>query len=477
MSVPKGPAIVSHATQGQYTETWRETFAINDTSLAPQYYGEVIQPYGGLTFWDAQMAAGRTIDISTRAMTVLTKGYFLDTIDVATQIEAAGANANLTLSSVKNVLRVGFIVHIPAKYMTSAEIPQSYRCSDKSWNTGTSKWDHTLNPLLAGQQLAVAIPVSQALVVGGSMYAAGTQQPAGLVDQFYSQKYNTRIIKETVNWEGGQGALKELDAISTLGNLKARSRLDAQLRLRYQLSDAALMGYKITHSGGLTQVNESGESNAVFSNNGLLPTMIAESMKQYYTGSFTEDNFDIIPFLLASQGVAGQSGMFLMGNELGLGVENATLNMVKEYSGGTDLYTKMQGIGFGVSQITKNGFTTRMVRIPEFSNPILYGAAGYNFESLGMIFSDSKVTATINQGLPNGSMLASKNVSLANYTLGYLNYGGENRTLITGDKAGVNGWGVPFSSDWDNSSQYTLSEFMNIFVNMNQSILVLRTDI
>jgi hypothetical protein len=475
MSTPKGPAVVSHVGQGAYTEAWREDFAINDTSLAPQYYGEVIQPYGGLTFWDAQMAAGRTIDISTREMTVLTKGYFLDTIDVKTQIEAAGANASLTLLSTKNILRVGFVVHIPAKYMTSAEIPQSYRCTVKTYDT--DHWVHTLVPLLAGQQLAVAIPVTQELVVGGSMFAAGTQQPAGLIDQFYSQKYNTRIMKETINYEGGQGALKELDAIASLGNLKARSRLDAQLRLRYQLSDAALMGYKITHSGGWTQANEQGEANVVLSNNGLLPTMIAESMKQYYTGSFTEDNFDIIPFLLASQGVAGQSGMFLIGNELGLGVENATLNMVKEYSGGTDLYTKMQGIGFGVSQITKNGFTTRIVRIPEFSNPKLYGAAGYNFESLGMIFPDAKVTATINQGLPNGSMLASKTASLSNFTLGFLNYGGENRRLITGDKAGVNGWGIPFSSDWDNSSEYTLTEAMNIFVNMNQTILVLRTDV
>lgn len=476
MSTVKGPAIVSHAEQGQYTETWRGGFASTDDTLAPAYYGQLAQRYGGLTTWDVMMLAGRDIDISTRNMIVLEKGYFLDTIDVATQIEVAAANADITLSSVKNVLRVGFVVHIPSKYLLSAEIPQSFRCLSKTWNAGTSKWDHVLEPLVTGQRVVVAIPITQALIIGGSMFAAGTQQPAGMVDEFFHSNYGTRILKESVYWEGGQGALRELPELGQQ-NLRARTILDSQMRLRVQLNDAALMGYKITHPGGLAQLNESGQSNTILSSNGILPTMVNESMKMYYTGAFSEDQFDQIPFLMLSQGVAGNSAMNLVGMELGLGIEKTMLNFVKEYSGGSDLYTKMQGVGFGIREYTSNGFTTRIIRLPELSNPVMYGAAGYNYESMGMIFPDAKLTAKTTSLNPDGSSAEGSKVrAINNFTLGYLNYGGENRRLISGDKAGVNGYGIPFSSDWDNSAHYTLCEMMNIFVSMNQTCLILRTD-
>lgn len=474
MSTVKGAPVVSKAQQGQYTETWRGAMAVS--SLAPAYYGQLTERYGGLTTWDLLMLAGHDIDISTRSMVVLEKGYFLDTIDVATEIATGSANGDITLSSVKNNLRIGFVVHIPAKYCASAEIATSYRCSAKAWNAGTSKWDHTLKAIVTGQQITTAIPVTQALIIGGSMYAAGTQQPAGMIDEFYTQTYNTRILKESVYWEGGQGALKELPELSPQGNLKARSILDMQMRFRVQQNDAALMGYE--NSRALTQANESGQTNTILSSKGLLPTMVAESMKLYYTGSFSEDQFDTIPFLMASQGVAGGSGMFLTGMELGLGIEKTMLNFVKEYSGGSDLYDKMGVVGFNVREYKSNGFATRIIRLPELSNPVMYGAAGYNYESLGMIFPDAKVTATLNAMNPNGSAAsAGVTKALNNFTLGYLNYGGENRRLIIGDKAGVNGYGIPFSSDWDNSAQYMLCEMMNIFLSMNQTALVLRTDV
>lgn len=476
MSTIKGPDVISHARQGQYDSAWRGGFASTDDTLAPAYYGQLANRYGGLLLWDATMLAGRDIDVSTRNMIVLEKGYFLDTIDVATQIEPAAANADITLKSVKNVLRVGFVVHIPSKYLLSAEIPQSFRCLSKTWDTGTSQWWHVLEPLVTGQRVIVAIPVTQALTVGGSMFAAGTQQPAGMVDEFFHSNYGTRILKESVYWEGGQGALKELAELGQ-GNLRARTILDSQMRLRVQLNDAILMGYKITHPGGLTQNNEAGVANTILSSAGLLPTMVAESMKLYYTGTFSEDQFDQIPFLMLSQGVAGNSAMIMVGMELGLGIEKTMLNFVKEYSGGSDLYDKMKGVGFGIREYTSNGFINRIVRLPEFSNPVMYGAPGYNFEALGMVFPDAKVTAKTTSLSPDGSSAeASKVRAINNFTLGYLNYGGENRRLISGDKAGVNGYGIPFSSDWDNSAHYTLCEMMNIFVGMNQTGLILRTD-
>ena len=245
--------------------------------------------------------------------------------------------------------------------------------------------------------------------------------------------------------------------------------------MRYQLNDAILLGQK--NQNNLTQANRWAEANAVLGDDGLIPTMVAESMKQFYTGAYTEDQFDVLKFLFASQGVIGTECMMLMGPEIGLGIENGQLNLVKEYSGGSDLYDKLKGVGFGVSQFYKNKMKTYLVELPEFSNPVSYGAPGYNFESMAMIFPSSKVTGTLNGFNNDGSTIGSVKQSLNNFTMGYLNYGGENRKLIHGTKAGVNGFGIPFSDDWDDSSEYMLSEFMNIFLAMNQAILVLRTDV
>jgi hypothetical protein len=71
---------------------------------------------------------------------------------------------------------------------------------------------------------------------------------------------------------------------------------------------------------------------------------------------------------------------------------------------------------------------------------------------------------------------AGRKISLSHMTIGYLNGNGENRKLIIGNKAGVNGRGIPISDDWDDVSTYMLTEMMVFLLALNQTILVLRTD-
>ena len=485
MSTPKGPDVRSTAAQGSYTEGWR--FLTEDLTLEIQQYGKLVQLFGkGLMTWDAWMLLGRHTDVSTRNLQVIMEGSFLDTVDVSVQVSSGAANADLTFVGAKNTLRVGFVVHIPAKY-TGGTVSTSYRCASKTYSAtsgpgATPAWTYVCKPLQTGQQITVAIPVGQKLIVGASMYAAGTQQPAGMTTEYYDAWLTTRIMKESVFFEGGQGALKEWNVLSQSAegaNLKARAEMQAQLRMRLQLNDAFLMGRKINVSGGITQNNRSGEANQILSADGLIPTMVSDAMKLPYTGSFNEDYFDMIPFLLASQGVSAKTASLYKGPELGLNIENSMMKLVKEYSGGSDLYDKLKGVGFGVSEIYKNGFKTYLVDVPEFANPVLYGATGYNFESMGMLFSDSKVTApvTMNAINPNGAAAGAGQVkSVYNFEMGYLNFNGENRRLITGNKAGVNGYGIPFSDDWDDSAIYTLCEIMPIFTAMNQTILITSAD-
>ena len=473
MSTEKGAAVKTGGLKGgTYSEAWR---LLNEITKKPQTYGDLVQLYGnGLRTYDVWMWAKRYFDLSTRSLTVLEEGHFHDTLDTSAEVATSVAGANITVTSLKGIGRVGFVVHIPVTYSGTA-VPVSYRISAKSFATPT--YTYTLEPLMDTFQIAVAIPASTPLIVGGSQYAAGTGQPEGLTNGFYSHTHTTRIVKETFHEEGGQNAIQEEDALkqSEYGSsLHARNVVKTQLQLRQQINDAVLMGYPNTNS--LTQDNRFSEANDILGDYGLIPGMCNDAMKQYYTGAYTEDNFDTLKFLFASQGITGTSAMFLLGQELGLSIENSGLKFLKEYSGGSDMYDNLKGIGFGIKEVFKNNFKTYLTEVQEFNNPVLYAANGYNFESMGMIFPDSKVTATLNGTNPNGMNAAGKKVALNHMSIGYLNYGGENRKLIVGNKAGVNGMGIPFTDDWDDMSTYMLSEFMVVLLALNQTVLVLRTD-
>jgi len=475
MSTIKGPGVKTGSVrQGVSSSSWR--FINEEETLKPQTYGQLVQLYGqGLRTFDIWMWAKRYIDVSTRKMQVIEEGHFWDTLDLATAISAGAADADITIVSTKGIGRIGFVVHIPAKYLVGTNIPQSYRIKSKTF--ASPNYTYVAEPLIEDQQIGVDVPIGQKLIVGGSMFAAGTGQPAGLVNDFYIHEHTTRIIKETFIEEGGQNALQEWEDLkgSAYGSgLHARNLIKTQLQLRHQINDFVLMGYP--NETELVQENRFGEENAVLGDYGLIPAMYNDAMKQYYTGSYSEDNFDVLKFLFASQGITGTSGLFLLGQELGLSIENSGMKFIKEYSGGSDMYDKLKGIGFGIKEVFKNNFKTYLTEVQEFNNPVTYGANGYSFESMGMIFPDSKVTATLNGFEPSGMAVGGQKVALNHMTMGYLNYGGENRKLVVGNKAGVNGMGIPFSDDWDDMSTYMLSEVMLILLALNQTVLVLRND-
>ena len=478
MSTEKGWAIQGNSREGAYTETWR---AANDI-LDPQTYGKLVRLNGeGLKAVDALLWANRSMDISTRAMEVLEEGHFWNTLTTAAQVNTQlVAGGNISISSTDDV-RVGFSIMIPASYITGAIVPQYYRVTSKAAGNPNV---YTCSPFLATQTLNVAIPASTQLVIGASSFAPGTQQPASTVMDYFSHTHYTRIMKETIDFEGGQRALKEQPdmASSQYGDgLYARAVLIAQMKMRLQQNDFVLMGYPNTNS--LTQNNRHSEANAISSDYGIIPAMArntaAGAMKQYYTGSYAEDNLDSVKFLLASQGMSGtNSVMFMLGQELFTSIENSMLKLIREYSGGTDLYySNLNKVGFNVRSISKNNTNFNLLEIPEFSDPTRYAAPGLNFETMGLIFPDSKVTVTMN-GYDPKSMAnsAGKKLSCDHINLGFLNYGGENRKMIVGNKAGVNGMGIPFSDDWDDSSTYLLTEMMNLLFALNQTILVLKTN-
>jgi hypothetical protein len=475
MSTEKGAAILGNSREGAYSATWA---LANEAIRVPETYGELAKLYGdGLKLVDALFWAKRYTDISTRAMTVISEGHFWDTLTTSAQVNAVGDGADITVSSLDDV-RAGMSLEIPAEFFTGALVPQVYRITSRTYATPNV---YTCSPFL-NISLDVNIPAATQLIVGASSYAAGTQQPAASVMDYYTHHHHTRILKETVDFEGGENAIKEYEDMKSSeygASLYARAVLISQMKMRLQQNDYVLMGYPNLNS--LEQVNRHNEANAILSDYGLIPAMALPTgaMKQYYTGSYAEDNLDSVKFLLASQGLSGMNSVFFgLGQELFTSIENNMLKFIREYSGGTDLYySDLNKVGFNVREIFKNNTKFYLCEIPEFSDPTRYAAPGFNFETMGLIFPDSKVTATLN-GFDPKTMANAKGEkrSLNHLSLGFLNYGKENRKMIVGNKAGVNGMGIPFSDDWDDSSLYSLCEMMVILLSLNQTILVLKTD-
>ena len=474
MSTPKGTlaAPKSGLAQGGYTTSWRTTY--QSETLSPQTYGELIQLYGDIVrLYDFLAWSKRTTDVAGRLITVFEEGAITDTVDLSVATAVGIAGADITIVSAKSSGRIGFDVLIPAKY-TNQEIAVPYKITNK---TGTGPYTYTASPWNSTFQITTEIPIGQKLAVGASSWAPGTAQPASMRRGWYSHTHKPRIMKETLSIEGGQQALQEWAELAQArdgSTLMSRSLNETEFRLRIQQSDYLLNGQPNNNS--FVGSNEDGESNTVLSDYGLIPGMYASSQRQYYTGNYNKDNFDVVKFLLAAQGVGTGVVDYLFGQELGLGIENSGLEFVREFSGGTNL-KDMQSVGFVMKQFTKNGIVFNLTEIPEFSNPLAYGADGYNYETMGMIFPNAKVTTSMNFYDSSGmSMGASQKKALNHVTLGYLNNNGENRRLIVGDAAGVNGLGYKFTNAYDKATWYFLCEQVNFLLALNQAILVLKSE-
>jgi len=472
MSTPKGTAPASGLGQGGYTTSWRTTY--ESETLAPQTYGDLVKLYGDmLRLFDIMAWSKKTENVGGRSVTVFEEGAILDTIDLSTATAIGSAGADISVISAKNAGRIGFDLHIPAQY-TNQEIAVPYKITAKS---GSGPYTYTCSPWNSTFQITTEVPIGQKLILGASSYAPGEGQPKALKRAWYTHTHKTRIMKESVFFEGGQQALQEWAQLaqatdgSTLVN---RSLNEAEFRLRVQQADHMLLGQPNNNS--FTGTNSLSESNTLTSDYGLIPGMYTDAMRQYYTGTYGTDNFDIVKFLLASQGVGSGAVDYYYGQELGLSIENSGLGFIREFSGGTDLQKALTSIGFVMKQFTKNGVTFNLCEVPEFSNPLAYGANGYNFETMGLIFPQGKVTTQMNayndMGLSVGS---SKKKALDHVALGYLNNNGENRKLVVGDVAGVNGLGYKITNEYDQVQWYMLTEMMTFLLALNQSILVLKT--
>jgi hypothetical protein len=454
--------------------------SIYNTMLKPQIYGEYIRYYGkGVGLLEMAYLAGNTINLAGPSKTVWEEGSLTKLVTTfgAIAVQAAGVDITFSIAAAEYdangacYLNTNDIIIIPAEYIEEggvpATIPHEYQITGNDGGVGAARI-YTARPKLVTTELAIAVPTGTALMVTGGNYALESAGGSVKSSGWYHRVFYNSIKKH--DWAIGGGTqsnqryYEELRGGGT--GILTKLTMEADYWLDKYINDEIFLSNGVTNTT-LTMNNRNGVAIPVAGTVGVLRHLEQRAMRQYYTAAYQMTDFDDLKELLQSQGVTERSVAFLMGSSLYKQVENSGLDFIKEFSGGTDLMKILGEINVVFKAINKNGVYTMFKELPSLSDPTAYGAEAFNdyFKDWGMIVPDVDVTV-------KGSLESPESFKLKNLTLGFKNYGSENRTRVVKDIPSMAGQGSIAVDNWDDTSGSMLSEFGLIFNKVNQCIMI-----
>lgn len=473
--------VTSNTRAGAYGATWGSVYSLE---LEPQVWQEWYQRYGkGFMLFDFLTLPGRTVSVKARDIDA-----FSDyAIEKAVQVSAAGvahaghvAGAARTFilhgneyddgdgaTAASPYLRVGDTIFMDPQY-TNRDVPTQWYVTAVGADTAAS----TIYPLDVGVQMTSSMAGSTYFMVGPNLHGIGTGQPAARYSGGTSDTFYTAILAETANIKGGVNAEKlyrnDLDK-SGRATLWSKAQVEMEFLHNAGIDKEIFLGQVNTNT--TVAVRTDGAANqAVRGTQGLWHWVEADGMEQAYAGSYDLAYFDQIKEYLRSQGVVDTTVATLAGSNLYKQIENTVLDYIKAYSGGTDLMRNYQSVGANVREFTKNGITHQLCEIVSFDNANTYAVMDTYFRDAGLVIPQSLATVRSSDIVES---LGSK-VQIPNVVLGYLNNNGENRTRMIGPVAGVNGFGYPFTNQYDEVKMYVKSEFMLIVNLANQMLKIVK---
>jgi len=464
------PVAVSRSQMnGGYVDGLDSIYSLN---LEPQVMGELQKLYGqGIGLHEIITFGGNVIDVASDTLTVIEEGAILNYILSANAIPAGNANAALTITvaaiGTEYLLAVGDVVLIPGEYVNSAAStsPAKYQVTADN-GAGV----YTLRALNTAYQITTEVPAATNLMVTGGNYSAGSSGGNAKHIGKFSRTFNTAIKKAAFLIEGSMQSTKRYTDTMKNGQpgVFSEASMIADFLLSSYISDELLVGVVPSANSSVTMVNSNNTATVVRGTQGLWPALEARGMSQTYVGDYAISDFDDLADGFESQGVLSKSATFAMGGGLYRGVENSGLDFIKEFSGGTDLMKTMGEMGIEFRRIKKNGIDTTIVKLDTFSNPMTYGLAAYDWKNSGFIIPNEYVMVK--------DVAGGKALELANLTLAYKNYNGENRRRVFGLLNGMSGQSnAPVVTRFDEVRGEFLTEFMLIANKVNQMIMVTKS--
>lgn len=440
--------------------------------LKPDHYERTVKRTGmGERIFDWLEAAKMYRGVKARTLTVFEEGDLERTVRNNVEIDIGAAGADITLvvhtsdrdANGQVPLAVDDGVVIPGAYQATGE-DRIYVVT--AYVAGT--WTATLTPLSADgttvteSEVSVAIPVGTRLKVHGMYKAVGTGQPAGSTFDWYSRTYKTQFAKTSMFYEGGVQAIQWYPVVTKDGKTSAWivGQENAERIHSRRIDDGLFLG-ELNDNALLVETSQAAGSNKRLAAKGIWNWALDAGQQFTYAGTWSvDDNADLKDYLRANN-VTSQEVVCWTGTDLYRYMEDASLDFIREYSGGTDLMLAGK-IGIDIKYIHRNGIVMAIKSVASFANPNRYGGDAYNWTKKGLAYPVDSTTVEYNGAT----------TTMANLQIGYLNNNGEDRRRIMRVLDGMTGRERQAVNAYDMSSMYILSEFMPIVIAPNKLIYI-----
>lgn len=479
--------------------------SINSSLLAPETHSQLINKYGNIHkigLFDFINLPQRKIYVKNQDYTIWSKWASEKAIRLGAVVSdgSAGAAINLVMhSSMMDAAgnfpaRIGFDVVIPGKYQTSGQTRiyrvMSYTTTTETNDTLVAYPYSNAATYIQASQIGTQIPADTYLMLGASSWAPGTGQPASLTDTYTSEIFRARILKETYGAEGGFGSSSfwkpiEVDLLGGGKGIMVAEKVKAEMRLLNQLDKMCMTGETNDNASLVGTSNMTG-SNVIKSGIGFDLLVDTYGQKCPYTDDPSFDDFEDIGKLAETQGVAAQKFDGYLGVEIARKLGNLTKEIIKDYSGGSDLIdSAKKQLGVNVSEIRWGNNLFYLHTLASTGHNGAYGVMSGGVYTYHYPTTAYWVPQEMNEvDMKSGNYLLSNKdggydakemgkTTLPNIMMGYINAGGENRERFGGLQVGPNGHGLGdgfLATEYDESKGYVNTHAMFIMTNANHIV-------
>jgi hypothetical protein len=479
----------SYAARGQWTTNSQSVYSFE---LKPNVWKEIYQQYGKAFGWfDWASLMGNEISLTKDDLTIFETYAYRKLITLGSVIStgSAGATVTFTLSAAnydsKNnaILRTTDKILIPGTYMSDTSTDYEYVVTGDDGGIGVAKVYTAMPVNKAGTNFSAAhittqVPIGTKLAIVGDAHTRNSGQPKGLTNGSYYRVFYTTMSKTSFDMGGG---LQFQDNYVSDVPLKGgrgtgtfnRAYLQFDFNLNRKINDNIFMGQEADNTS-LVATDYFGNSEAYKSTRGYKQWLDKLALKKTYTDKWEFADLDDIKPLMTSVGEVAQDILVGCGDLFYRDWENSSYEAIKEFSGGTDLFSKAGEFGLQVTAFKKQGFRFMAKEFTNLSDPNSLGAEAYADRYRTMAFM---VPMEDNPVQINPSYIANGEapVKLKAFMLGYPQNHGEDRKRTLGFIKGMSGnSNVPgqIVSEYDADKGMLSSEYMPIFTGLQKQILI-----
>jgi len=490
--------------QGAFRSAW-----INSSFLDDQTFRKMFNQAGNVPLMvDFLDKPESKIYIANQDMDIYEKQYPEMALLLAADITAgaAGATINAVVDSSqitggKHAFRVGKSLFVPAEYMPAGVvIPQEYiieslATTNSANDTCVCRPVNATGTYSTAAQITSTIPAGEYLSLGAGASGPETGQPEGLTYSWAKKTFSPRVIKETGKLGVGVAAKQwlepiKLDLIGGGEGILSRIRVDLEKRLRKQ-SDLSFIAGQRDDNAALVATSDFGDSNLIKSSDGIghLAAQYAQNVIMPSSGDIVIDDFDNLAEVWESVGMEARNAIAYMSPVVNRMLQRSGLDIIKDYSGGSDLLNREKTrLGITLQGITRGGINYTFYPLATLTDPAGLGAKKSNgtymypqYAEMMLIVPEMDIEMKMAGSYANyssGERYSAGTVGkFPNMFLGVIENNGESLERWGGIYEGPNGFSGPdgkVSTDKAKIEVYHNTSIMLIWGEINKCIYVRR---